>query len=96
MKIAIDIDGTICSEKPAFEKILAEPFQQALTKINEMKEKGHQIFFFTARGWNEYNSTKFWLDKHGFKYDLLVCGKLNYDVFIDDKAVLPEWDKIKL
>ena len=95
MKIAIDIDGTICPEKPAFEKILAEPFQEALIKINEMKDNGHQIIFFTARGWNEYNSTKYWLDKHGFKYDLLICGKPIYDIIIDDRSTLPKWNEIK-
>lgn len=96
MKIAIDIDGTICKEKPAFEKVLTEPFPEALEKINKMKDDGHQIIFFTARGWNEYNVTKYWLDKHGFKYDLLLCGKPSYDYIIDDRSLQPKWDSINL
>ena len=34
MRIAIDIDGTICSEKPTFDKPMAEPFEDAKQDIN--------------------------------------------------------------
>jgi flagellar hook protein FlgE len=72
-----------------------EEDKSTIEKINEMKDNGHQIIFFTARGWNEYNSTKYWLDKHGFKYDLLICGKPIYDIIIDDRSALPKWNEIK-
>ena len=58
MRIAIDIDGTICSEKPTFDKILAEPFQDAKQDINTWHDEGFEIIFFTARGWEQYNITK--------------------------------------
>jgi uncharacterized HAD superfamily protein len=91
MRIAIDIDGTICNERPTFDKPMAEPFEDAKQEINAWHEKGFEIIFFTARGWEQYNITEHWLQAHGFKYDRLICGKPIYDKIIDDRSQQPTW-----
>lgn len=97
MKIAIDIDGTVCEELRTYSKGMAKPLPDALSSVNSLYDKGHEIVFYTARSWPEYEMTKDWLDRHGFKYHQLIMGKLNYDVFIDDRSIRFEsWDKIKL
>lgn len=86
MKIAIDIDGTILPEKPSLDKYLEKPDHQAVEKVNKLFELGHFIMFFTARSWNEYHLTAKWLDDNGFMYHILICGKPNYDILIDDRS----------
>lgn len=94
-KIVIDIDNTICEEKTTFERCLAKPIHGSISTINQLFDSGHQIIFYTARGWAEYNMTKDWLDKHGFKYHILMCGKPIYDIWIDDRAIqFTSWNKI--
>ncbi len=95
MKIAIDIDGTICEERGTFERCLAQPIPKSREVVNQLHEEGHTIIFFTARGWAEYNATVEWLNRHGFKYDMLICGKVHYDIFIDDRSELPNWNYIE-
>lgn len=91
MKIAIDIDGTICKECGTFDKVIEKPFDDAKKEINEWFEQGHEIIFFTARGWEQYKVTEYWLKLHGFKYDRLICGKPIYDIIIDDRSKIPTW-----
>ncbi len=86
MKVAFDLDATLCEEKPAFEKCLAKPFPRAKDKVNATYDAGDFVIIYTARGWNEYAYTKDWLDKNGFKYHILVCGKIPYDILYDDRA----------
>ena len=59
---------------------MAEPFEDAKQEINAWYDGGFEIIFFTARGWEQYNITKHWLDTHGFRYDRLICGKPIYDI----------------
>jgi len=91
MRIAIDIDGTICPESPTFEKVMAVPYPKALEEINKWHEEGHEIIFFTARGWEQYKVTEYWLQSNGFKYNRLIRGKPIYDKIIDDRSELPKW-----
>ena len=94
-KIVIDIDGTICEEKPTFEKCLAKVKPGAEEFIKKLKLNNF-IILYTARSWSEYNMTKDWLDKHNIQYDLLMCGKPTYDVWIDDRAIqFTDWDSIE-
>jgi hypothetical protein len=87
MRIAIDIDGFVYPESSAFDRCLQLPIDGAVEKVNKLYNDGHQIFFFTARGWNEYNYTLKQLLKDGFKFHVLICGKLSYDIIGDDRAV---------
>lgn len=87
MRYVFDLDGTICEEMPTFERFLANPKQAVVDKINTLYENGHTIIIFTARSWAEYDITKQWLEKYCISYDLLMCGKVIYDVWVDDRAL---------
>ncbi len=92
--IAVDIDGTICTEERTFERPLAKPLPGATEAISMLKANGNIIIFWTARGWEQYKVTKAWLDNYGFTYDQLVMGKPIVDMMIDDRARrFIGWDK---
>ena len=74
----IDIDGTITDDIPNEEPermMTCEPFLDALETINRWHDQGHRICFFTSRTENLKQITIDWLDKHGFKYHSVLCGK---------------------
>ncbi len=96
-KICFDLDGVICTNTNGkYEK--AEPYQDAIKKINELYEKGNYIIIYTARFMTKYKKdlnkinsigydfTKKQLDNWGLRYNELILGKPDYDIFIDDKA----------
>jgi hydroxymethylpyrimidine pyrophosphatase-like HAD family hydrolase len=84
---AFDLDGTLCEERKAFEKSLAQPITQMIEMANALYDQGNTIIIFTARGWQEYVMTEHWLKTHKVKYHLLLCGKPIYDHIIDDRAI---------
>lgn len=84
-RIAIDLDGTICEELPAFSRCLAKPIDGVLEQVNELYNKAF-IIIFTSRGWQEYDYTFKWLVDNGFKFDLLIMGKPIYNYIIDDRS----------
>lgn len=86
-KYVIDLDGTLCEERPTFEKHLAKPIHDVIRKVNHLYKNGDQIIIYTARGWAEFASTENWLKENGVKYHVLLCGKPIYDKWIDDRAV---------
>ncbi|MHA6697563.1 LNS2 domain-containing protein [Chryseobacterium sp. A301] len=74
----IDIDGTITEDIPNEQPermTTCEPFPDAVEQINRWFEEGHQICFFTSRTEDQKEITKEWLDRHGFKYHSILCGK---------------------
>ncbi|KQR94915.1 phosphoheptose isomerase [Chryseobacterium sp. Leaf180] len=74
----IDIDGTITDDIPNEEPermMTCMPFPDALETINKWYDEGHQICFFTSRTEDLKQITKDWLDKNGFKYHSILCGK---------------------
>ena len=74
----IDIDGTITDDIPNEEPermMTCEPFLDALETINRWHDQGHRICFFTSRTENLKQITIDWLDKNGFKYHSVLCGK---------------------
>ncbi len=84
-----DCDGVICHTKGTdYEK--AEPDPEVINKINWLHEKGHTIKIFTGRGsvskidWRLLTESQ--LGRWKVKYDELIMGKPNYDVFVDDLA----------
>lgn len=94
-RIVIDIDGTICDEMPVFEKSISLPKKGSVNFIKKLFNEKYFIILYTSRGWNEYNITKYWLDKYDIKYHILLCGKPIYDIWIDDKAInFYSWDKV--
>jgi len=91
--IAIDLDGTICSEEKTFEKSLATPNPGSIKALQKMSSDGHILIIWTARGWDQYRMTKEWLTKHDIPFDQLIMGKPIVDIFIDDRArQFTSWD----
>jgi hypothetical protein len=85
-----DIDGTLCTNTDgAYET--AEVFPDVVARVNALKDSGHRIILYTARGsttgidWRAL--TEMQLATWGVKYDALHMSKPTADVYIDDKAV---------
>jgi len=94
-RIVIDLDGTICQELPTFDRSLAKPKPGAVETINKLHDAGWFIIIYTGRGWAEYKMTKYWLDAAGIKYDVLLCAKPIYDIWLDDRAICFEkWENL--
>ena len=89
MKYFIDIDNTLClTEKSNYEK--SKPIIERINKINKLKEEGHHITLWTARGSKskiDYSElTKKQLKEWNIQYDELLFNKPDYDIYIDDKS----------
>lgn len=83
-----DIDNTICiTEGTDYEN--SKPIKERIEIINDLKDDGNKIIFFTARGFvskiDFFELTKSQLDNWGLKYDKLYMGKPDADYYIDDK-----------
>ena len=95
MIYCFDIDGTLCSiTNGEYEK--AEPFLDHIAVVNALYGAGHVIKLFTARGsttgidWNKV--TRRQLQEWNVHYHVLIMGKPEADIFIDDKAFnAKEW-----
>ncbi|MFC2006764.1 hypothetical protein ACFLUQ_01190 [Chloroflexota bacterium] len=88
-----DIDGTICTNTDGdYEQTV--PFREAIEKVNQLFDDGHEIIFFTARGYTTgmdwFDLTKKQLEDWKVKYHQLIMGKPYADFYIDDKAVKPD------
>lgn len=74
----IDIDGTVTEDVPNEQPERmkhAEPYPDALEKVNQWYDDGHIITFFTSRTEDQREVTEEWLERHGFKYHHLLMGK---------------------
>lgn len=90
----VDLDGVLCTEERTFERPLAEPIAGAREALRKLRDAGHTVIIYTARGWPEYRVAKRWLDDHGFVYDALHMGKPVADVWIDDRVIrFTDWDE---
>ncbi len=92
-----DIDGTICTNTDG-DYAAAQPFEMAIDRVNKLYNEGHQIVFYTARGyttgidWHEFTAKQ--LSNWNVNYHGLVMGKPYADIYIDDKAVnSADWEK---
>jgi capsule biosynthesis phosphatase len=109
MRICIDIDGTLCPVRQPHETYdELKPFAGAADALQSLKTKGAYIILHTARHMKTCNGNVGqviakqgkilidWLARHNFKYDELLFGKPDADVYIDDKAVKYEgsWEDI--
>jgi trehalose-6-phosphatase len=92
--IMVDLDGVLATEERTFDRPLAQPLPGAREALQQLRDAGHTIVVYTARGWAEYRYTKQWLDDNGFAYDGLHMGKPIADVWIDDRAIRHTgWDE---
>ena len=110
MRIAIDLDGTICpTKKPDESYADLEPFPQSVEIIRRLRMDGHYIIILTARHMKtcdgnlgkvmkKMGKTTFdWLDRHGVEYDEIYFGKPNAEIYIDDRSVrFSNWNEINI
>jgi capsule biosynthesis phosphatase len=108
MRIAIDLDGTICPIKlpeQSYSELL--PIPGACERIRELRSAGHYIIIQTARNMATCESnlgkvmknvgkiTLDWLEKFDIEYDEIYFGKPNAEVYIDDRAIrFQNWSEI--
>jgi capsule biosynthesis phosphatase len=108
MRLAIDIDGTICNFRKEGESYAdVEPLPGAVDKIRQFKQNGHYIILLTARHMKTCNGNVGlvvarqgktlldWLEKHGIPYDEIWFGKPQADIYLDDNGYrFQSWDSI--
>jgi len=108
MRIAIDLDGTICSIKKPYQSYAdLKPLPGAVELIKKLKRNNHYIIIVTARHMATCNSnmgvlikkiakiTLDWLEKYDIEYDEIYFGKPNADIYIDDRAIrFNKWEEI--
>ena len=100
MRIAIDLDGTICAiKKPEESYADVYPLPGAKETIHQLRKQGHYIIIQTARNMATCQSnlgrviknigkiTLDWLDQWGIEYDEIYFGKPNAEVYLDDRAI---------
>ena len=100
MLIYVDIDETICETPSSRNYVDAIPIKENILKINELYDRGHSIYYWTARGtvtlkdWRQVTEDQF--KEWGVKYHKLMFGKPAFDLLIDDKALnsLNHFDEI--
>lgn len=90
MKYYFDLDNTICKTINCdYENSI--PIYERIEKIKELKQEGHSIFIWTERGTDSKQNytllTVKQLETWGIKYDQLIFGKPNYDIYVDDKSI---------
>ncbi|WP_047155069.1 5' nucleotidase, NT5C type [Aneurinibacillus tyrosinisolvens] len=52
-----------------------KPVKGAMEKLKEWHDKGHFIYYVTARDSSSFHRTVRWLKKHGFPSSLVICSK---------------------
>jgi len=89
MKYYIDLDNTLCSTTNS-DYQNSVPILSRIAKVIELKNQGHNITIWTARGsrsGNDYKElTESQLKKWEIPYDNLLMGKPDFDRMIDDKC----------
>jgi mannose-6-phosphate isomerase-like protein (cupin superfamily) len=89
IKYFIDFDNTLCRTVDGNYET-SQPIQERIDRVNQLKEQGHHITIWTARGSRsgvDYSElTKKQLDQWHIQYDELLLGKPDYDIYIDDKS----------
>ena len=82
--VAIDFDNTLTTGPGD------EPRYSMLRFAQRCFDHGDFIAVYTARPHDDFELLEQWLERHKVKYDVLVTGKLRYDLLVDDRAVRPE------
>ena len=88
-KFFVDLDNTLCITIDS-DYINSKPIEERIRYINKLKDEGNIITIWTARGSttgiDHRELTEKQLNEWGVKYDNLLMGKPNYDIYIDDKS----------
>lgn len=91
MIYCFDLDGTLCTNTNG-DYSNANPFNDRISKVNELYDMNNKIIINTARGSSTgidwYEITESQLQQWGVKYHQLFVGKkIEADLFIDDKGI---------
>jgi histidinol phosphatase-like enzyme len=88
-KYFIDLDNTLCRTLNS-DYINSIPIQERIDFVNKLRTDGHHITIWTARGQKSGIDhrilTEEQLKKWDIKYDDLLMGKPDYDIYLDDKS----------
>jgi len=92
MIYCFELDGTICTREKRFTDI--KPYLYVIDYINKLFSEGHVIKIYSSRtsiggrDWRKH--TGIWLKNWGVKYNELVNGVPECDVFVSSKALSVE------
>ena len=96
--LCFDIDGVICKTIDSKYKT-SKPIKKNIEVINSLYLKGYYIKLFTARYMGRTKDNKNLAEKKAknltisqlrewnVKYNKIYCGKISYDLIIDDKSI---------
>jgi len=88
-KYFIDFDNTLCKTTGS-NYTESTPYPERIQYINQLKNNGHHITIWTARGSvsgiNHRELTIQQLQEWNVLYDELLMGKPSYDIYLDDKS----------
>lgn len=100
MIYAVDFDGTIVTD--AYPEI-GEPNQELIEWLLDCKRRGDKLILWTCRKHKRLDQAVDWCERHGLIFDAVNenlpemierfgtdSRKIFADVFIDDRAILPE------
>ena len=98
MRIGIDLDGTFCTDRyEAGGVVHCELMEGAKEKILEMRSAGHEVIFFTHRGYALAADTERWMKNNEVKYDNIIFGKPHFDLYIGNEAIkFQSWDEVEV
>jgi len=100
--IAVDFDGTIVEDR--YPKI-GKPHPFAIQTLQMLQKDGHRLILWTVRRGKTLAEAVEFCQKHGIEFYAVnknfegedeLGGKLNADIFIDDRNIggLPQWGEI--
>lgn len=100
MIYAVDFDGTIVTD--AYPEI-GEPNQELIEWLLDCKRRGDKLILWTCRTGRTLDEAVKWCERQGLIFDAVNANtpemveyfgtdprKIFADVFIDDRAILPE------
>ena len=92
MIFCFDIDGTLLQTKYDVNNgyVVQWAKIELIALLNKLYNEGHTIIIQTGRHWKWLQQTKQQLEDYGIQYHTLVMGNVVADVYINDKAFLPE------
>lgn len=87
---AVDLDGTLAQgiwtpDDPTSE--IGPPLLGNVDKLKKLINLGYKIVIHTSRPWHDYEAIEAWLIYYQIPFNMIVCGKLLADRYIDDRSV---------
>lgn len=85
----IDLDGTLAEavwnpENPS--NAIGDPIKENLVKLQEVIDKGFEVYIYTARPYSDTYNIVAWLEHWNIKYNGIICGKPLFKFIIDDRC----------